>query len=73
MRDSCSRDSQQNQLFTLTVGNIVSDLSMDLITPNRLKLGQNNERGPNGCVKITLNLKKILKTNQNIFNAWFEN
>ena len=46
---------------------------MDLITPNRLKLGQTNERGPNGCVKITLNLKKILKTNQNIFNVWFEN
>ena len=38
----------------LALGNIVSDFeTMDLITPNRLKLGQNNDRSPNGCVKIT--------------------
>ena len=46
---------------------------MDLITPNRLKLGQNNDRSPNGYVKITSDLKKIFKTNQSIFNAWFKN
>ena len=46
---------------------------MDPITPNRLKLARNNDRSPNGPVKITSHSKKILETNQNIFNAWFEN
>ena len=36
----------------LELGNIVSDFkAMDLITPNRLTLGQNNDRSPSGCVK----------------------
>ena len=46
---------------------------MYLNTPIRLKLGQNNDRSPDGCVKIISDLKKILETNQNIFNAWFQN
>ena len=46
---------------------------MYLNTPIRLKLGQTNDRSPSGCVKIISDLKKILETNQNIFNAWFQN
>ena len=46
---------------------------MDLIAPNRLMLGRNNDRSPSGCVKIASDSKKILETNQNIFNTWFEN
>ena len=46
---------------------------MDLIAPNRLKLGRNNDRCPSGCVKIASDSKKILEKNQNIFNAWFKN
>ena len=58
----------------LAIGNIVSDFeAIDLITPNRLKLGRNNDRSPTGCVKTTSDSKKILETNQNIFNAWLEN
>ena len=58
----------------LAIGNIVSDFeTIDLITPNRLKLGRNNDRNPSGSVKRTSDLKKILEPNQNIFNAWFEN
>ena len=58
----------------LALGNLVSDFeTMDLITPNRLKLGRNNDGSPSGCVKITSDSKKILKTNQNILNTWFEN
>ena len=38
----------------LAIGNIVSDFEIiDLITPNRLKLGRNNDKSPSGCVKIT--------------------
>ena len=58
----------------LAFGNIVSDLkAVDLIAPNRLKLGRNNDRSPRGCVEIASDSKKILETSQNIFNAWFEN
>ena len=46
---------------------------MYLNTPRFLKLGQNNGRSTDGCVKIISDLKKILETNQNIFNAWFGN
>ena len=58
----------------LALGNIVSDVeTMDLITPNRLELGRNNDVSPSGCIKVISDSKKILETNQNIFNAWYEN
>ena len=58
----------------LALGNIVSEFeTIDLIRPNRLKLGRSNDRSSKGCVKTTSDSKKILETNQNIFNAWFEN
>ena len=54
-------------------GNIVSDLEhLDLITPNRLKLGRNNSRSPDGSLLVTGNFDKILNNNTRIFNAWFE-
>ena len=53
----------------LAIGNILSDFEIiDLITPNRLKLGRNNDKSPSGCVKITSDSKKILETNRNIIN-----
>ena len=54
----------------LAFGNIASDYkTMEVITPSRFKLGQNNDRSPSGCVEITSDSKKIPETNQNIFNA----
>ena len=51
----------------------VSDLeNADLITPNRLKLGRNNERSPVGALTVTNNLQKIIDSNQMIFNSWFK-
>ena len=53
----------------LAIGNITSDFEIiDLITPNRLKLGRNNDKSPSRCVKITSDSKKILETNRNIIN-----
>ena len=57
----------------LALGNIVSDFeNMDLITPNRLKLGRNNERSPVSPMKVIGNHTKILEENKKIFNVWFE-
>ena len=43
-----------------------------MITPNRLKLGRNNERSPVGPVDITDKFDRILKQNIDIFNTWWE-
>ena len=58
----------------LALGNKVGDFEMmDLITPNRLKLGRNNDRSPVGNLTITGNPSKILENNELIYNTWFEN
>jgi hypothetical protein len=57
----------------LALGNIVADFeNMDLLTPNRLRLGRNNNRSPAGSVEVTNNPTSIIKDNQRIFNTWFE-
>ena len=58
----------------LSLNGIISDFeTMDLLTPNRLKLGRNNDRSPIGSMKIARNLSKILASNVEIFNIWFDN
>ena len=50
-----------------------SDLEhSDLITPNRLKMGRNNDRSPVGTLDVTSDPQKILHSNKVIFNSWFE-
>ena len=44
----------------------------DLITPNRLRLGRNNERSPVGSVELVNDPTKTMERNNNIFIAWFE-
>jgi len=57
----------------LALQGIVSDFkSMDLITPNRLKLGRNNDRSPSGPLTVTRKFSKILEYNKLILNAWFD-
>ena len=59
----------------LALGNIVADFEfMDLLTPNCLKLGRNNDRAPSFPVEIdeTGSLQRIVDVNNRIFRAWFE-
>ena len=44
----------------------------DLITPNRLKMGRNNDRSPVGTLNVTSDPQRILQSNKMIFNSWFE-
>ena len=46
--------------------------SLDIITPNRLKLGRNNNRSPTGEFKLSDNSSKLIQQNQEIFDSWFE-
>ena len=58
----------------LALGSIKADFeSMDLITPNRLLLGRNNDRCPVGPVVVSGDYDKIIRDNERIYNAWFEN
>ena len=57
----------------IATGNIVADLeNIDLLTPNRLRLGRNNQRSPVGPIWVTGKPDKFLETNKRIFDACFE-
>ena len=57
----------------ILLGNYVSDFeSMDLITPNKLKLGRNNERSPVGPYELSNDPSKIVKANSLIYQSWFD-
>ena len=57
----------------LALGNVTAEFEVsDLITPNRLRLGRNNNRSPDGPIQITNETDKFLRSNQKIFDSWFE-
>ena len=45
---------------------------MDLLTPNRLMLGRNNERSSAGPLYVSNDSDKIIEQNANIMKTWFE-
>ena len=56
----------------LAVGNIKEFELSDLITPNRLLMGRNNDRSPTEPLLVSNDYDKIIRTNKKIYNAWFE-
>ena len=56
----------------ITIGSKTDLENMDLITPNRLLLGRNNERSPTGEMVVCDNPSKLMKENTKIYNSWFE-
>ncbi|XP_066922616.1 uncharacterized protein [Clytia hemisphaerica] len=57
----------------IAVRNVKGNFEMaDLITPNRLLLGRNNNRGPSGTLSVQNDFDKILRANQKIHDAWFD-
>ncbi len=57
----------------LCVGNKVDSLdNLDVITPNRLLLGRNNDRSPVSTLTVVDDYSKILASNMEIFKAWFK-
>ena len=45
--------------------------NLDLLTPNRLILGRNNNRSPNGPLVLCTKHQNLLDQNAVIFKAWF--
>ena len=69
----CAEIANSVNNLPVVIGNETSELeNLDLITPNRLRLGRNNSRSPIGVVEITDRLDRILQINSDIFNAWWE-
>ena len=63
-----------NAINDMPIGynNYSSDLeSLDLLTPNRLKLGRNNNRSPVGPLYVTGKCDRFIRDNERIFNSWF--
>ena len=57
----------------IALGNVVQGLeNLDILTPNRLILGRNNDRCPRGALTVTGDTKKIIQANANIFETWFK-
>ena len=57
----------------LCVGNKVESLdNLDLVTPNRLLLGRNNDRAPTSMLTVSGDYSKILASNMKIFKEWFK-
>ena len=56
----------------LAVTNNDADLeNIDLLTPNRLRLGRNNQRSPVGPLCVTGKIDKFIEVNRQIFDSWF--
>ena len=55
------------------LGSKVANLeNADLLTPNRLRLGRNNDRSPVGPMLVTSDVGKFMEDNQRIFNSWYK-
>ena len=62
--------SNSTDNLPLAIGNITGDLeNLDLITPNRLRLGRNNDRSPMGPFTVSNNPKTFLKYDEQTINA----
>ena len=46
--------------------------NIDLVTPNRLILGRNNNRSPTGNFVTISNLSTIINENTRIYDTWFQ-
>ena len=54
------------------LGNLSDSLEhIDVITPNRLILGRNNSRSPNIPLQVSGDFRKIIESNNKIFELWF--
>ena len=73
MGNSGASDCQEHNNLPIGLGNKVQLIgSLDILTPNRLRLGRNNDRCPSGPLELSNDYKGIIKANSDIFQAWFK-
>ena len=72
----CMTECSTRELEGVSDHNLVTtkhDLleNLDLLTPNRLLLGRNDNRCPTAPLVLSNEVRKIVLTNQEIFTTWF--
>ena len=69
----CAEIGNSVNNLPVVIGNETEDLeNLDLITPNRLRLGRNNSRSPIGVVEVSDRIDRILQLHSDIFDSWWE-
>ena len=68
----CSVISNSINDLPLAIGNVTDVENMDLLTPNRLLLGRNNNRSPTGNLLVNSNPTKLMNQSSKIYGVWFE-
>ena len=57
----------------IAIGSIVDDVeNLDILTPNRLILARNNDRSSTGNLTVTSDPRKIMQSNNEVFQIWFK-
>ena len=71
--ETCSEIANTINNMPVAIGNETNDLeNLDLITPNRLRIGFNNDRSPVGPLEVTDKLEKLMRLKVEVFQAWWE-
>ena len=69
----CSEIANSINNMPVAVGNETENLEfIDLITPNRLRLGRNNDRSPVGTLEVSDRIDRLLRLKSDIFDTWWE-
>ena len=68
----CSMIANAINDLPIAIGNLTDVENFDLVTPNRLLLGRNNDRSPTGDFITSSSPTKIITQNFNIYDSWFE-
>ena len=69
----CSEISNTINDLPVAIGNETEGLeNLDLITPNRLRIGRNNDRSPVGPLELTGKIERILQLKIDVFQSWWE-
>ena len=69
----CSEISNTINDLPVAIGNETEDLEcLDLITPNRLRIGRNNDRSPVGPLELTGKIERLLQLKIDVFQSWWE-
>ena len=68
----CSEIANTVNNMPVAIGNETDELeNVDLITPNRLRLGRNNNRSPVGTLEVTGKLERLLRLKNDVFESWW--
>ena len=69
----CAEIANSINNLPIAIGNETDELEhIDLITPNRLRLGRNNQRSPVGPLEVTDKLERLMRLKVEVFESWWE-